>query len=70
MASSATWPKQRTPLTAEQQAALEDWYEEFLCTVLTDNYGWIERFNDRYALRSATAGSLGRSRSGPGTVRI
>ncbi len=53
MTSSGIWPKQRTPLTPEQQAALEDWYEEFLRSVLTDNYGWIERFNDRYALRTA-----------------
>jgi SAM-dependent methyltransferase len=53
VANSATWPKQRTPLTPQQDAALEDWYEVFLRTVLTDNYGWIERFNDRYALRSA-----------------
>jgi SAM-dependent methyltransferase len=51
--NSGTWPKQRTRLTAEQHAALEDWYEVFLRTVLPDNYGWIEGFNDRYALRSA-----------------
>jgi phosphatidylethanolamine/phosphatidyl-N-methylethanolamine N-methyltransferase len=51
--SGGPWPKQRTSLTAEQHAALEDWYQEFLCSVLPDNFGWIERFNDRYALRSA-----------------
>jgi SAM-dependent methyltransferase len=65
VANSAAWPKQRASLTVEQQTALENWYEEFLSAVLPDNFGWIERFNDRYALRSA-AGACRTLEIGPG----
>jgi SAM-dependent methyltransferase len=40
-------------LSPQQSAALDDWYTEFLGNVLPGRYGWIERFNHEYALRSA-----------------
>jgi SAM-dependent methyltransferase len=49
----ASWPKTRPRLSAQQTAALDDWYTEFLGNVLPGKYGWIERFNHEYALRSA-----------------
>jgi SAM-dependent methyltransferase len=49
------WPKQRPQLTAAQRAAMEDWYQVFLGEVLPGKYGWVDRFNHRYALRSAVA---------------
>jgi SAM-dependent methyltransferase len=51
--SNGTWPKVRNALSADQAAALEDWYGEFLSNVLPDRFGWIDRFNHQYPLRSA-----------------
>jgi len=36
---------------------MEDWYGEFLANVLPGKYGWVDRFNHTYALRSAVPGS-------------
>jgi len=53
----STWPKVRPDLTPEQVAAMEDWYAEFLTNVLPGKYGWVDRFNHTYAMRSAVPGS-------------
>jgi len=52
-----SWPKTRPELTPEQEAVMEDWYGHFLANVLPDSFGWIERFNHTYALRSSLEGS-------------
>ena len=36
---------------------MEDWYGEFLANVLPGQFGWVDRFNHGYALRSAVPGS-------------
>jgi len=52
---AGTWPKQRQPLTDRQQAILQDWYAHWL-TVAQPRYGAINRFNHKYAARSAAKG--------------
>jgi SAM-dependent methyltransferase len=51
------WPKVRLELSAEQVAVMDDWYTNFLGDVLPGKYGWIDRFNHTYALRSAQRGA-------------
>jgi SAM-dependent methyltransferase len=48
-----TWPKLRPELTAEQVAAMEDWYRVYLGEVLPSKFGWIDEFDHRYPLRTA-----------------
>jgi SAM-dependent methyltransferase len=54
---STKWPKVRPNLSDEQIAVMEDWYGQFLGETLPSKYGWIFRFNHRYAARSAAPGA-------------
>lgn len=53
-----TWPKVLPPLDPEQQVMIDEfihrWHED-----LPGKYGWIERFNHRYPLRSRSAAGSG-----------
>jgi SAM-dependent methyltransferase len=51
-----TWPKKRPSLTDEQSAIMADWINEFLTEVKPSHFGWITGFDDRFVLRSYTAG--------------
>jgi SAM-dependent methyltransferase len=53
---SAIWPKVRKELTVDQQAIMEDWYSEFLGKILPEKFGWVDKVNHSYALRSAATG--------------
>jgi SAM-dependent methyltransferase len=54
--AATPWPKVRPALSERQTAVLEDWYSQFLNEVLPGRYRWVDRWNHRYAARSAHAG--------------
>ena len=56
MSKDVVWPRVRPELTTDQQAVLEDWYSEFLGNILPGKFGWMDRANHSYALRSALPG--------------
>jgi SAM-dependent methyltransferase len=49
-----SWPKERTPLTEEQTAIMEDWIKEFLTNVKSARFGWVNRFDHSFPVRSAS----------------
>jgi SAM-dependent methyltransferase len=49
-----SWPKERTPLTEEQTAIMEDWIKEFLTNVKSARFGWVNRFDHAFPVRSAS----------------
>ncbi len=49
-----SWPKERAPLTDEQTAIMEDWINEFLTNVKSARFGWVNRFDHTFPVRSAS----------------
>ena len=52
----ARWPKQLPEMTPEQLAIRDDWMAYFYSDVYTSRFGAIQKFNHRYAARTARAG--------------
>jgi SAM-dependent methyltransferase len=50
------WPKQRPTLTERQQQVYEKWNAEFLAELKPESFGWLSRFDHRFAAASAGDG--------------
>jgi SAM-dependent methyltransferase len=50
------WPKQRPTLTERQQHVYEEWNAEFLAELKPGSFGWISRFDHRFAAVGAGEG--------------
>lgn len=57
MAERTQWPKQLPELTPAQEAIRDDYMAYFYDQVYTARFGWIQRFNHKYAARTATPGA-------------
>jgi SAM-dependent methyltransferase len=53
---SGKWPKQLMPLTPEQQIIRDDFMRQHLEAVQSSWYGFVEKFNHGYALRTFAPG--------------
>lgn len=53
MRRRASWPKVRAALTPEQEQIMADWQDNYLSSVLPQNFGWVDRFGHEFAAQSA-----------------
>src|SRR5579883_1409309 len=51
-----SWPKERPVLSAEEQAAVDDWVEVFLTSLKGKRFAPVNRFDHTFPARSAAHG--------------
>ena len=51
-----SWPKDRAPLTEDQEAIMADWINEFLTSVKPSKFAWVSGFDHRFTARSYRPG--------------